>query len=78
MDPDPTTGLSDPSSNLQKFQSERSNLGIGKLGPLEVSAQQQKQAVGKGVKEQPELIGDKAMTTEPIGLEFKLQSSFLP
>jgi hypothetical protein len=38
-----------------------------------VLAQQPKQAVGRGVEQQPELIGPEAMATQAIGLDLQLQ-----
>lgn len=36
-------------------------------------AQQPKQAIGGGVEQQPELIGQEAMETQAIGLDLQLQ-----
>lgn len=36
-------------------------------------AQQPKQAIGGGVEQQPELIGQEAMATQAIGLDLQLQ-----
>lgn len=74
MDPDSSAGLSDASTDLEQFQPERAGLSTaGKLGTLEIPTQQPEQAVGEGVEKQAKLIGQEAVTAEPICFEFQFE-----
>jgi hypothetical protein len=48
-------------------------LGRSQFRALEVVAQQPKQAIGRGMEQQPELIGQEAMATQSIGLDLQFQ-----
>jgi hypothetical protein len=54
------------------------DLGRSQFRALEVVAQQPKQAIGRGVEQQPELIGQEAMATQAISLDiqFKFLNGF--
>ena len=73
MQPDAAAGLPDAGPDLQEFEAQGIDLGRSQFRALEVVAQQPKQAVGRGVEQQPELIGQEAMTTQTIGLDLQLQ-----
>jgi hypothetical protein len=73
MNPDTPAGFSDPSPNFEESDSEGPDLSRLKLSALEMLTHQQEQTVRKGVKQKPELVGDKPMAAEPIGFELKLQ-----
>jgi hypothetical protein len=63
MHPDAAAGLPDAGPDLQAFEAQGIDLGRSQFRALEVVAQQPKQAVGRGVEQQPELIGQEAMAT---------------
>ena len=73
VNPDTPAGFSDSSPNFEKFDSEGADLSRLKFSALEMLAHQQKQTVPKGVKQKPELVGQKPMAAEPIGFDLKLQ-----
>jgi hypothetical protein len=73
VDPDAAAGLPDAGPDLQEFEPQGVDLGGGHFHTLEVVPQQPEQAVGRGVEEQPELVGQEAMATQAVGLEFQLQ-----
>ena len=75
MHPDAAAGLPDADPDLQELEPQGIDLGRSRFRALEVVAQQPKQAVGRGVEQQPELIGQDAMATRAIGLD--LQFKFL-
>lgn len=70
---DTPAGFSDPSPNFEEFDSEGADLSRLKFSALEMLTHQQEQTVRKGVKQQPELVGEKPMAAESIGFELKLQ-----
>src|SRR5665647_3209833 len=67
--PDAAAGLSDAGPDLQELQPQGMGLSRSQFRALEVVAQQPKQAIGGGVEQQPELIGQEAMATQAIGLD---------
>jgi hypothetical protein len=71
--PDAAAGLPDGGSDLQELAAQGVDLSRGQFRALEVMAQQPKQAIGGGVQEQPELVGQEAMATQAVGFEFQLQ-----
>jgi hypothetical protein len=73
VNPDTPASFSDPSPNFEEFDSEGADLSRLKFSALEMLTHQQEQTVGKGVKQKPELVGEKPMAAEPIGFELKLQ-----
>ncbi len=56
--------------DLQKLEPRGVGLGHGQCRSLEVAARQPKQAIGRGMEEQPELVGQEPVTAQAIGLEF--------
>lgn len=73
MHPDPAASLSDAGTDLQKLDSESPHLGRLKFGAFQMSSHQEKEGVGKDMQIEAELIGEKPVTAEPIGLELQLQ-----
>lgn len=73
VNPDTPAGFSDSSPNFEKFDSEGADLSRLKFSALEMLTHQQEQTVRKGVKQKPELVGEKPMAAEPIGFDLKLQ-----
>jgi hypothetical protein len=71
--PDASAGLSDAGPDLQELEPQGVDLSRSQFRALEVMAQQPKQAVGRGVEQQPELIGQEAMATQAVGLDLQLQ-----
>ena len=69
MHPDAAAGLPDAGPDLQELEPQGVHLGRGQLRALKVTPQQPKQAVGRGVQQQPKLVGQEAMATQAIGLE---------
>lgn len=73
VNPDTPAGFSDPSPNFEEFEPQGADLSRLKFSALEMLTHQQEQTVRKGVKQKPELVGEKPMAAEPIGFELKLQ-----
>ena len=73
MDPDAATGLPDAGPDLQELEAEGVDLGRGQLCAFQVVAQQPEQAVGRGVEQQPELVGQEAVAAQAVGPEIQLQ-----
>ena len=71
MDPDPTAGLPDAGPDFKEFEPQGVDLSRGQLRSLEMMAPQQKQAIGGGGQQQPELVGQEAVVTQAIGLELQ-------
>ena len=71
--PDAAAGFSDAGPDLQELEPQGMDLSCSQFRALEVVAQQPKQAIGRGVEQQPELIGQEAMATQAIGLDLQLQ-----
>jgi hypothetical protein len=66
MDPDSAAALSDASPDLEQFQAQGAGLGTAKFAAVQMLSQQPERTGGKGVEKQPKLIGQKAVTAEPI------------
>jgi hypothetical protein len=64
MHPDAAAGLPDAGPDLQELEPQGVDLGRGQFRALEVVAQQPKQTIGRGVQQQPELVGQKAVATQ--------------
>ena len=73
VEPDATTGLAYPSADFKELEPDCPGLGGAQFGSLQMSAQQPEQAVGQGMKQEPELVGLEAMATEPVGFKIELQ-----
>jgi hypothetical protein len=71
--PDAATGLPDAGPDLQEFEAQGIDLVRSQFRALEVLSQKLKQAVGRGVEQQPGLIGQEAMATQVIYLDIQLQ-----
>jgi hypothetical protein len=63
----------DAGADLQEFETQGVDLGRGQFRALELTAQQPKQAIGRGVEQQPELVGQETVTAQAVGLELQLQ-----
>jgi hypothetical protein len=66
MHPDAPTGLTDAGPDLQELKAQGVDLGRGQFRALEVVAQQPKQAIGGGVEQQPELVGQEAVAAQAV------------
>jgi hypothetical protein len=73
VDPDAAAGLPDADLDLQELEPQGVDLRRGQFRVLEVVPQRPKQAIGRGVQEQTELVGQKAVTTQAVGLELQFQ-----
>jgi len=73
VDPDAAAGLPEAGPDLQELQAQGVDLGGSQFGALKVAPQHPKQAVGRGVQQQPELIGQEPVAAQAIGLELQLQ-----
>jgi len=71
VDPDAPAGLPYAGPDLQELESQGVHLGGGQRGALEMVTQQPRQAISRGVEEQPELIGQEGQLRQSA-----LSSSF--
>jgi len=69
VNPDAAAPRTDAGPDFQEFEPQGVDLGHGQFRALDVAAQQPKQAVGRGVEQQPELVGQEAVAAQAIGLE---------
>lgn len=74
VDPDATAGFPDSGPDLQKFEPQGIDLGGFQFRALQVPTQQPEQAIGGGVQEQAELVGQKTVATQAVGLESSFSS----
>ena len=63
MHPDAATGFPDAGPDLHEVDPQGVDLTRSQFRTLEVAAQQPKQAIGGGIEQQPELVGQEAMAT---------------
>ena len=73
VDPDAAAGFPDAGADLQELETQGVDLGRGQVRTLEMAAQQPEQAVGHGMEQQPELVGQETVAAQAIGLEIQLQ-----
>jgi hypothetical protein len=73
VDPDAAAGLPNPGPDLQEPEPQGVDLGRGQFRALKVLAQQPEQAIGRGVQQQPELVGQEAVAAQTVGLKLQLQ-----
>ena len=64
VDPDAAAGFPDAGPDLQELEPQGVYLGRGQFRALAVVTQQPKQAVGRGVEQQPQLVGQEAMAAQ--------------
>ena len=73
VDPSSAAGLADASSDLEEIESQCAYLSVGKLRSLEGVPEQPEERLGSRVEKQAELVGQKAVAAQPIGLDFPFE-----